>query len=129
MRETPKYVGPFAQAVIAMGPRGWSSGDAHTITHSVGVILRPLGSERLKCKPRYSLARLCVQCVCGLGVLPLAPSLGSIDSASDRPVLFAGFAATVEGSDFSGSFIIGYAPRLPDTDRSLTAAIHAVQNA
>jgi hypothetical protein len=38
----------------------------------------------------------------------LAPSLGSIDSTSDRPELFADFIATMEGSGFSDSCIIGY---------------------
>src|SRR5271169_4147197 len=43
-----------------------------------------------------------------LFVFPSAPSLRSTDSASNPSELFAGFAATVEGSDFSGSCVIGY---------------------
>jgi hypothetical protein len=42
-------------------------------------------------------------------VFPLAPSLGSADSAS-IPELFVGFTATVKGSDFSASFTIGFGP-------------------
>jgi hypothetical protein len=41
-------------------------------------------------------------------VFPLALALGSTHSASDCPDLFAGFTATMAGSDFSSPCIIGF---------------------
>src|SRR5215472_16597461 len=40
--------------------------------------------------------------------IPLGPSSPSTGSAADRSALFASFAGTVDGSDFSVPFIIGY---------------------
>src|SRR4030081_2408094 len=40
--------------------------------------------------------------------IPLAPPLRSTGSAADRSALFVGFTATMAGSDFSRSCIIGY---------------------
>jgi hypothetical protein len=44
----------------------------------------------------------------GLIAFPLAPALRSTNSATDRSALFAGFPATMAGSDFSCPYIIGY---------------------
>src|SRR4051812_36131070 len=67
-----------------------------------------LARSRTRPSPGDTLTRLCVRCVCGSCLFPLAPSLGSPGSASGGPELFVGFAATVEGSDFSRLCIIGY---------------------
>ena len=57
--------------------------------------------------------------LCGLAFL-LAPPLPSIDSAAADAALFADFASTISGSDFSRSCIIGYSfISLPDADRQL----------
>ena len=65
-----------------------------------------------------TLTRLCVRHVLCWSTFPLVPALGSTDSATmastaDRSaaaasVLFAGFMATMAGSDFSCPCIIGY---------------------
>ena len=44
----------------------------------------------------------------GLSLFSLAPSLGSTNSGFGRPTPFAGFAATMEGSDFSSPCITGF---------------------
>jgi hypothetical protein len=41
-------------------------------------------------------------------VFPLAPALGSTDSADSCLSLFASFTATMAGSDFSSPCIIGF---------------------
>ncbi len=64
------------------------------------------------CRTRSSAcdtrSRPCVRCVLCWLAFPLAPALGSTDSAAGRPDLFVGFPATIAGSDFSRSCIIGY---------------------
>ena len=65
-----------------------------------------------------TLVRLCVRNVLCWSAFPLVPALRSTGSAAcfssaGRPAggpsaLFAGFIATMAGSDFSGPFIIGY---------------------
>ena len=52
-------------------------------------------------------SRPCVRCVLCWLAFPLAPALGSTDSAAVETALFVGFPATVAGSDFSRSCIIG----------------------
>ena len=49
---------------------------------------------------------------------PLAPALGSIDSADSCLSLFADLPATMAGSDFSSPCVIGFgSSSLPDADR------------
>ncbi len=67
--------------------------------------------------------RSCARDVLCWPAFPSAPSLGSTDSAAARAALFAGFSATMEGSDFSGPFIAGFNLfGLPDADRPYLAA-------
>jgi len=46
-----------------------------------------------------------------------APALGSTGSAMEHSTLFAGFIATMAGSDFLRPFVIGDGSRLPDADQ------------
>lgn len=46
--------------------------------------------------------------LCCSRVFPSVRSRGSADSVSDCPGFFAGLFATVEGSDFSGSFFVRF---------------------
>src|SRR5258707_3289971 len=69
----------------------------------------------LLCSPWDTLSRLGVRHVRCSPVFPSVPSLGSADSAplpqrstSAISGLFAGLFATMEGSDFSCSFFIGF---------------------
>jgi len=55
-----------------------------------------------------ALSRLGVRSVSSWSAFPSAPALGSTNSATDRSALFAGFIATMAGSDFSRPFIVGY---------------------
>jgi len=49
---------------------------------------------------------------------PLAPALGSTNSAAGFPALFAGFIATTARPDFSRPCIIGFGSEsLPDADQ------------
>src|SRR6266480_1420912 len=52
--------------------------------------------------------RLSVRHVLCQTAFPLVPALCSTNSAADRSALFAGFTATMAGSDFSCPCIIGY---------------------
>ncbi len=47
----------------------------------------------------------------------LAPALGFTGSAMDSSILFAGFIATMAGSDFLRPFVIGDGFRLPNADQ------------
>src|SRR5262245_13297903 len=72
-----------------------------------------LGSNRQSnCRMRSgacdTLMRLCVRRVLCQTAFPLVPALRSTNSAADRSALFAGFPATMAGSDFSCPCIIGY---------------------
>jgi hypothetical protein len=53
-------------------------------------------------------SRFCARNVLRASAFPSVPALGSTRSAADRTALFASFIATMAGSDFSSSFIIGY---------------------
>jgi hypothetical protein len=63
------------------------------------------------CRTRSSAcdtrSRYCARCVLCRLAFPSAPALGSTDSAAGCPALFIGFPATMAGSDFSRSCIIG----------------------
>lgn len=72
---------------------------------------------RTRSSPAVTLSRLGVRGVLGSNAFPSAPSLRSTDSSADRSTSFARFFATMEGSDFSRSCIIGYGFRLPDANR------------
>src|SRR6516164_6550988 len=52
-------------------------------------------------------SRLCVRHVLCWSAFPLVPALGSTCSAVSCPALFAGFIATMAGSDFSYPCITG----------------------
>src|SRR6516225_6357601 len=56
-------------------------------------------------------SRLCVRTVLCRSAFLLVPSLPSTNSAVDRSALFAGFAGTIDESDFFVPFIIGYGLR------------------
>src|SRR6516165_1813207 len=56
-------------------------------------------------------SRLCVRTVLCSSAFLLVPSPPSTNSAVDRSALFAGFAGTIDGSDFFVPFIIGYGCR------------------
>src|SRR5205814_8007992 len=54
-----------------------------------------------------TLTRLGVRRVLSWRAFPSVPGLRSTNSAADRSALFAGFPATMAGSDFSCPYIIG----------------------
>src|SRR3977135_3708528 len=58
-----------------------------------------------------TVSRLCVRTVLCSSAFLLVPSSPSTDSAADRSALFAGFAGTIDESDFFAPFIIGYGLR------------------
>jgi hypothetical protein len=55
-----------------------------------------------------TLSQFCAWRVLCWPAFPLVPVLGSPGSAADASALFAGFAATITGSDFPPPYIIGY---------------------
>jgi len=63
---------------------------------------------RTRSSPGDTLARLGVRRVPACPVFSLAPSLCSTNSGPGRPRPFAGFPATMEGSDFSSPCITGF---------------------
>src|SRR2546423_12110253 len=67
-----------------------------------------LATFRMRSSACDTFARLCVRYVLCWSAFPLVPALRSTDSAADCSALFAGFIATMAGSDFSGPCIIGY---------------------
>ena len=69
---------------------------------------RWLGAVRTRSSPGDTLARLGVRRVLACPVFSLAPSLCSTNSGPGRPRPFAGFPATMEGSDFSSPCITGF---------------------
>ena len=69
---------------------------------------RWLGAVRTRSSPGDTLARLSVRRVLACPVFSLAPSLRSTNSGPGRPRPFAGFPATMEGSDFSSPCITGF---------------------
>ena len=77
------------------------------------AFFRCLAASRTRSSPGDTLARLGVRCVRRPPVFPSVLPLGSTDSASGRPDLFAGCSATMERSDFSCSCIIGYGSSPP----------------
>ena len=62
--------------------------------------LSSLAAVRTRSSPGDTLARLGVRRVLACPVFSLAPSLRSTNSDFGRPTPFAGFPATMEGSDF-----------------------------
>jgi hypothetical protein len=67
-----------------------------------------LAAVLTRCSPGDTLARLGVRRVLACPVFSSVPSLGSTNSGSGRPSPFAGFPATMEGSDFSSPCITGF---------------------
>ena len=59
-----------------------------------------------------TVPRYCARPVRCWLTFPSAPALGSTDSAAGCPALFVSFTATMAGSDFSQSCIIGYGSSL-----------------
>src|ERR1051325_4252531 len=64
--------------------------------------------RRMRSSPSVTLARLGVRSVLGWLAFPSIPALRSTGSAADRSALFAGFPATMAGSDIPPPCIIGY---------------------
>jgi hypothetical protein len=67
-----------------------------------------LAAVRTRSSPGDTLARLGVRRVLARPVFSSAPSLGSAGSDLGCPTPFAGFPATMEGSDFSRPCITGF---------------------
>src|SRR6516165_427075 len=59
-------------------------------------------------------SRLCVRLVLCSSAFLSTPLLPSTDSATGRPVLFAGFLGTIRESDFSTPYVIGFGGCLPN---------------
>ena len=70
--------------------------------------LSSLAAVRTRSSPGDTLARLGVRRVLARPVFSSAPPLRSTDSGLGRLTPFAGFTATMEGSDFSPPCIIGF---------------------
>ena len=70
--------------------------------------LSSLAAVRTRCGPGDTLARLGVRRVLACPVFSSVPSLRSTNSDSGCPSPFAGFPATMEGSDFSSPCITGF---------------------
>ena len=70
--------------------------------------LSSLAAVRTRSSPGDTLARLGVRRVLACPAFSSVPSLGSTNSGSGRPLPFAGFPATMEGSDFSSPCITGF---------------------
>ena len=68
-------------------------------------------ASRMRACAWDTAARLCVRTVLCCPAFSLAPPLGSPGSAAARAALFAGFIATMGGSDFSAPCIVGYGLR------------------
>jgi hypothetical protein len=96
-----------------MSPR-WLRAIAPAVNRSFFL---SLAAVRTRSRPAVTPSRLGVRSVLGWRAFPSAPPLRSTGSADGRPSLFAGFLATMGGSDFSRSCIIGFAYRLPDAGR------------
>ena len=62
----------------------------------------------MRFSPCDTLSRSCARRVLGWSAFPSAPALRSTGSAAGCPALFAGFLATMAGSDFSPPCITGY---------------------
>src|SRR5262245_8870103 len=77
-----------------------------------------LAAFRTRASAWVTRARPCVRCVLCLPAFLLVPALGSTGSATGRPALFVGFAATMAVSDFPRRASSASAPRLPDADQS-----------
>ena len=69
---------------------------------------RCLAACRTRSSAWDTLARSCARRVLCWRAFPSVPALRSTDSAAGCPALFAGFTATMAGSDFSRPCISGY---------------------
>jgi hypothetical protein len=69
---------------------------------------RWLATCRMRSNACDTLSQSCAWRVLCWPAFPLVPVLGSPGSAADASALFAGFAATITGSDFPPPYIIGY---------------------
>src|SRR6516162_2249730 len=89
---------------------------------------------RMRSSACDTLTRHCVRRVLCWRAFPLVPALRSTGSAAlgsatdrsamDSSALFAGFVATMAGSDFSCRASSATAPRLPDADRRTLYSPH-----
>ena len=81
-----------------------------------------LAACRMRSSAWDTPARSCARSVLCWPAFPLVPALRSTNSAAVGAALFAGFIATISGSDFSCPCIIGYGSspsrRGPDSPRS-----------
>src|ERR1700686_1305025 len=68
-------------------------------------------APRMRACACVTASRLCVRTVLCSSAFLLVPSYPSTNSAVDRSTLFAGFAGTIDESDFFVPFIIGYGLR------------------
>ena len=67
-----------------------------------------LAACRIRSSACVTLSRLCVRHVLCCSGVPSVPALRSARSASPEEDLFAGFIATMAGSDPSAPFVIGF---------------------
>jgi len=85
---------------------------ALTHTALTSGVWRQLSGSARACRMRAiacdTLSRCCARRVFCWSAFPLVPVLGSTDSAADCSALFAGFTATIPGSDFPPPCVIGY---------------------
>jgi type II secretory pathway component GspD/PulD (secretin) len=83
------------------------SGVTFTVTPVSFLVTAP----RMRACACVTASRLCVRTVLCSSAFLLVPSSPSTNSAVDRSALFAGFAGTIDESDFFVRFIIGYGLR------------------
>src|SRR6266487_2317612 len=74
----------------------------------LGCVTAKRATFRMRSSACDTLSRLCARHVLCWSAFPLVPTLRSTSSAADCSALFAGFPATMAGSDCSGPCIIGY---------------------
>ena len=116
----------FAAAVIADGrlQRACKAQPAQIRTGGFPAYGSHLGYDgetgRLRSSACDTLSRFCARRVLCWPAFPSAPALRSTGSAAECSALFAGFAATTAGSDFSRPWHHrpASAPRLPDADQN-----------
>ena len=85
-----------------------------------------LAACRTRSRACDTRSRPCVRCVLCWLAFPLAPALGSTDSAAGRPDLFVGFPATKRDQTSHDRASSATAPRLPDADHCSTRTVSLV---
>ena len=84
-----------------------------------------LATCRMRSSACDTLIRFCARHVLCWSAFPLVPALGSTGSAAFAPALFAGFTATMTGSDFSCPCIIGFGSSPSRCGPTYSAHAHA----